>query len=95
MGGLHTLSIDTEADPGITLRICALVAANNTIPAAMSAVDLMNGQMQIVLSLRNLDDDRVAYLAARIENMATVNRVRLSRIWRRDRDAVPSGLAVA
>lgn len=84
MSWLDTLTIEAEADPILTIRISALVAAENTMPVALEAIDLMTGQMRIVVVLRNVDAQQAAHLASRIENIPTVSKVRASRIWRRE-----------
>jgi len=86
---LDRLTIEAEVDPILTIRISALVAVDNTLPAALTAIDLMNGQMQIVVVLRNVEARQAAHLARRIESIPTVNKVRASRIWRREPEPVP------
>jgi hypothetical protein len=85
MSWLDILTIEAEADPVVTIRVSALVAVSNAIPAALTAIDLMNGKMQIVIELRNFDARKAAYLARKIENIPTVNSVHASRVWRRAR----------
>ncbi|MDP9142624.1 MAG: hypothetical protein M3O62_17770 [Pseudomonadota bacterium] len=82
------LTIEAEADPIVTIRIAALVAVNNSIPVALTAIDLMNGTMQIIVELRNIDERKATYLARKIEAIPTVNSVYTSRIWRRDRAVI-------
>ncbi len=79
------LTIEAEADPTVTIRVSALVAVNNSIPAALTAIDLMNGTMQLVVELRNFEARKATSLARKIEGIPTVNSVYTSRIWRRDR----------
>lgn len=84
MSWQDTLTIEAEADPIVTIRVSALVAVNNAIPTSLTAVDLMNGQMRIVVVLRNLNDQNAVSLAKKIESIPTVNEVRTARSWRRD-----------
>lgn len=84
------LTIEAEADPIVTIRVSALVAVDNSIPASLTAIDLMNGKMRIVVELRNFETHKAAGLARKIENIPTVNTVHASRIWRRDRESAAS-----
>lgn len=77
------LTIEAEADPIVTIRVSALVAVDNSIPASLTAIDLLNGQMQIVVELRDFEESRSAYLAKKIETIPTVNKVHSTRIWHR------------
>ncbi len=86
MSWRDVLTIEAEADPIVTIRVSALVVVNNSIPASLTAIDLLDGQMRIVVELRNFEAGKAAYLARKLETIPTVNRVHAARIWHRDGD---------
>ncbi|HEY1077557.1 MAG TPA: hypothetical protein VGE51_12770 [Fontimonas sp.] len=84
MAWRDVLTIEAQADPIVTIRVSALVAVDNSIPAALTAVDLLDGRMRIVVELRNFDAHKAAYLARKLETIPTVASVQAARIWRRE-----------
>lgn len=83
MSWRDVLTIEAEADPVVTMRIAALIAVDNSIPASLTAVDLLNGRLKIVVELRDFDESRSAYLAKKLETIPTVIRLHATRIWHR------------
>lgn len=86
MSWQHTLTIEAEPDPIVTIRVSALVAVDNTIPDSLTAIKLLNGQLRLVVVLSDLDERHACTLAKRIENIPMVNEVHASRSWRNQAD---------
>lgn len=83
MSWRDVLTIRADADPIVTMRVSALIAVDNTIPALLSASRLASGELRIVVELCGVAEEKVAYLARKLESsiptVISVSRHRLGR----------------
>jgi hypothetical protein len=80
MSAGETLTIRAEQDPGLLMRVAALIAVDNTIPDSLCAVCSADGELHITVVLGRTSADRADYLATKIEStIASVIEIRRDR----------------